>query len=80
MKMLTQLSSIAMCIGAFASTAIWLPVANGQLSTGWKAHDWDRERPPIVTPGTSNLPLAPPSDAVILFNGKNLDEWRSSDD
>jgi hypothetical protein len=29
--------------------------------------------PPIVTPGTyyGN----PPSDAIILFDGKNLDEW-----
>ena len=32
--------------------------------------------PPIVTPGkTSN---DAPSDAVILFDGKNLDQWRSA--
>jgi hypothetical protein len=29
--------------------------------------------PPIVTPGASSA--AAPSDAVILFDGKNLDEW-----
>jgi hypothetical protein len=28
--------------------------------------------PPIVTPGENN---APPSDAIILFDGKNLSEW-----
>ncbi len=50
--------------------------ACAQLPTGWKAHDWDRERPKIVTPGESNLPLAPPSDAVVLFNGKDLSNWR----
>src|SRR5580658_2933229 len=29
--------------------------------------------PKVVTPGAQNS--APPSDAIILFDGKNLDEW-----
>jgi hypothetical protein len=29
--------------------------------------------PPVVTPAAK--PDAPPSDAIILFNGKNADEW-----
>src|SRR5664279_2642075 len=31
--------------------------------------------PPIVTPGKTDA--EPPSDAVILFDGKNLDLWRA---
>jgi hypothetical protein len=34
--------------------------------------------PPVVTPGAANS--AAPSDAIVLFGGKNLDEWLSSRD
>ena len=35
--------------------------------------------PKVVTPGPINTG-APPSDAIILFDGKNLDEWVSNKD
>lgn len=34
--------------------------------------------PKVVTPGKMNS--EPPSDAIILFNGKNLDQWVQADD
>ena len=34
--------------------------------------------PRIVTPGATDA--APPSDAIVLFDGKNLDQWVSAAD
>lgn len=51
--------------------------ALAQLPSGWKAHELRRPAPPVVTPGDSNLPLQAPSDAVVLFDGKDLSQWRS---
>jgi len=36
-----------------------------------------RLEPPIITPGRTSTD--PPSDAIVLFDGKNLDKWRSTD-
>jgi hypothetical protein len=39
----------------------------------WHVHDPDRPHPPVVTPGAT--PGAPPSDATVLFDGKDLSQW-----
>ncbi len=39
----------------------------------WKVHDIDRPKPPVVTP--SDVPGGAPSDAIVLFNGKDLSHW-----
>ncbi|MBM3903169.1 MAG: DUF1080 domain-containing protein [Verrucomicrobia bacterium] len=44
----------------------------------WKVHDKDRPNPPTVTPGATFSNGAPaPSDAIVLFNGKDLSRWKS---
>src|SRR5262245_45788095 len=46
--------------------------------TQWHVHDGDRPQPRIVTPGASFSHQAPaPSDAVVLFDGKDLSKWQS---
>lgn len=41
----------------------------------WKVHDIERPRPRKVTPGLPLLNEAPPSDAIVLFDGKDLSQW-----
>ena len=51
------------------------PIIPGQP---WKVHDAARPRPKKVTPGMPLLNEAPPSDAIVLFNGKDLSQWVST--
>lgn len=41
--------------------------------TPWRIHDAARPHPPIVAPGGG--PGAPPADAIVLFDGKDLSQW-----
>ncbi len=43
----------------------------------WKVHDMDRPRAPKVAPGPLSIE-APPSDAIVLFDGKDLSHWMQS--
>src|SRR5437764_1057893 len=41
----------------------------------WKVHDAARPRPPKVTTGEPLLVEHAPSDAIVLFDGKDLSKW-----
>jgi hypothetical protein len=68
-------------IGGLVLTAV--PSVSGpQVDTKWKIHDPDRPLPPVIDPGTPSTqesPGRPPSDAVILFDGKDLSKWSHKD-
>jgi hypothetical protein len=40
----------------------------------WRVHDPDRPQPPVVTPA-GPVTIPPPSDAIVLFDGKDLSAW-----
>ena len=42
----------------------------------WRVHDLNRPQPRKVTPGATFSDMAPPpSDAIVLFDGKDLSKW-----
>jgi hypothetical protein len=50
------------------------PIIPGTI---WHIHDPNRPQPPVVTPGVSpTLGAPPPSDAELLFDGKDLSKWQ----
>jgi hypothetical protein len=68
---------------SLAALALVAPaVCLAQPDTGYKMHDWNRPRPPVVDPGTAStqdMPGRPPSDATVLFDGKDLSQWCALD-
>jgi len=68
------LSSLAVI--AFESLALAQPDPN------WLDHDRARPLPPVVSPATSSTQQQAgkaPSDAIVLFDGKDLSQWVSMD-
>ncbi len=69
-----------LAIATLAAAAV--PVVARQQDTGTKMRPEDTEvyepAPKKITPGANNT--APPSDAIVLFDGKNLDQWVTNKD
>ncbi len=44
----------------------------------WGIHDPSRPMPPVVDPGPATPPAPAPSDAVVLFDGRDLAQWTTA--
>jgi hypothetical protein len=51
-------------------------VRNLAAENRWKQHDIHRPKPPVVEPAVGAVAAPAPQDAVILFDGTNLDAWQ----
>jgi hypothetical protein len=75
--MTTRYASALFCFGLMAAS---LPLHAQQQTAKPRPEDtevWTPE-PKVVTPGATAT--AAPSDAIVLFDGKNLDEWVATAD
>ena len=75
MKRLAGSAALCVLCCLFATSA----TVSAQTPMRWLAHDLRRPRPPVVTPARLGLPVPPPSDAVILFDGTDLSKWRDAE-
>jgi hypothetical protein len=71
-----QLARI-LALAAIVSTSAMLAAQTAEKPKPEETEVWTPV-PKIVTPGATNQ--APPSDAIVLFNGTNEDEWVSAQD
>ena len=46
----------------------------------WLVHDPDRPNPKQVQPGKLGIPVPPPADALVLFDGGDLSQWNAAAD
>jgi 3-keto-disaccharide hydrolase len=77
-----RIASLATGLAIIGLVLVTLPrPSSGQEAVfKWKQHDRDRTQPTVITPGTFSTeeqPGRPPSDAIILFNGKDLSNWEA---
>ncbi len=78
MKSITTLIALAAIATSLITISLSTDAAKiaekeGLANRAWAVHDMKRPAPKVITPGDATA--APPSDAIVLFDGKNLDKW-----
>lgn len=58
-----------------ALALVLTPACLAQEADRWPVHSMERPRPPVVSVLGGGPFTPPPSDAIVLFDGRNLDAW-----
>ena len=66
------------CFGLIGCLSLAAATAAAQ-QVHWPVNSLERPRPPVVQPGAPLPPAPPPSDAMLLFDGKNLSAWEGEE-
>lgn len=69
-------------VGTLLASLLLHSTTFGQPDPNWIDHDRTRPLPPVVNAGTGSTPDKagqPPSDAVVLFDGKDISQWSDMD-
>src|SRR5450755_968036 len=77
-----EVSPMRALFSALALALCMAQLSMAQVDLRWKPNDPDRPVPPVIEPGTASTqdaPGRPPSDAIVLFDGKDLSQWTSAD-
>ncbi len=64
------------------SSGVAIHQIKGQTEKKWSVHDLNRPVPPLVEPGSASTEEKagrPPSDAIVLFDGRDPSPWQMSD-
>jgi hypothetical protein len=75
--LMTILAIVSLGLAGLAAAAIQNNPRAAELQK-WAIHDETRPMPPVVDPGPSGTPEPAPSDAVVLFDGKDLSQWTNA--